>query len=272
MKRLYRSVAFGVCLGLMSFSALMSGCASTGGAAGGVSTKIVSKLPVYSGPQARIRLADFAIGPGASTLKDEAPDGPQTIAFSAEQQGQIVGGLKELLQQALFNTNRFQVLGREESYSSMKSEFAQGDERWVKKKDRVQKGNVLSPDLVIRGQITKWAPDAGGRNIGLGTIAGKFLDGGLRDMSVGSKKSEVGLILQIFDMKTQRMLGSVPATGVATKKSLSFGGLNLGSSTAQGGVFSEYKNTSMEDALAQAVIAAVDQLAVTIPKKYFKHS
>lgn len=269
MKRsLVRTVAaFGLsCV----FGALATGCATTGSATGSVDTAIASKLPSYAGPQARIRLADFKFDSGSSsqTLRVEGPDGSQTISFSTETQAQMAGGLKELLKLALLNTNRFQVLGREESFSTMKSEHSEGEDGWIEEGQEIKKGKVVGPDLVINASITKWAPDAGGRNVGLGGIAPGILGG----LSVGGKKSEVGLILEVYDIRTQVLLASIPAKGVATKRTFGLGGLGWGSGGALGGVFSQYANTPMEDAIAQAVVAAADELALRVPQKYFSHS
>lgn len=250
-------------------AALMSGCAGTSKATGSIDETQKSKLPSYDGPRARIRLAEFRMegSSGTSTYKVDGPDGEQTVTWSVETQNELTGGLKEMLKHALMETDRFVVLSREEAYSGMKSEHAEGEDGWVQSEDQIEKGQVIGPDLIINGKITKWAPDASGKNVGLGGLTGGLLGG----MSVGSKKSEVGMMLEIVDIRTQEVLATIPAKGTASKSNLGFGGLGWGSSAIVGGIFSQYENTPMEDAIAQAIIAAADGLALRVPQKYFKY-
>lgn len=255
---------------LLLSASFAGGCATTGAATGSVDETIQSKLGPYNGPRARIRLAEFRWeGPSGSSgsIKVKGPEGEYEISV-VEAQEQVATGLQEMLKLALFKTNRFYVLGREESFSGMKDEYGEAQDGWIEEGDEIEKGQVVGPDLIVNAKITKWAPDASGRNIGLGGIAPGILGG----LSFGKKKSEVGLIVEVYDIRNQILLASVPVKGAASKSSMGFGGIGWGAGGAAGGVMSSYANTPMEDAIAQAITAAADGLALQIPQSYFRHS
>lgn len=245
------------------------GCATMGGSSASVDTSVQSQLPPYNGPRARIRLAEFSLDAGGqSSMTINGPDGSQKITFSTEQRSQLTSGLKSLLKGSLLRTNRFYVLGREESFSTMKQEYSEGQEGWVQEEDQIEKGRVIGPDLVIKMKVTKWAPDAGGRSLGAGALLGGLLGG----VKLNSKRSEVGLVVDVYDIRTSVLLASVNAEGVAQKKGIGLGGLGFGGGAALGGIFSQYENTPMEDAIAKAIQVATDNIALQVPQKYFRHS
>lgn len=248
------------------------GCATTGGSSASIDTTVRSTLPPYDGPRARVRLAEFKVGPssgGRSEIRVKGPDGEeQTVTWNVEAQNQVLGGLKELLKGAMLETGRFEVLGREETFTAMKDEYAEGQDGWVQEREEIRKGQVVGPDLIVNAVVTKWAPNTSGRSVGLGALAGGLLGG----VKVGSRKSEVGLTLEIYDVRTQVLLASVRAEGVASSKSLGLGGVGWGGGGAAGGVLSEYADTPMEDAIAKAIQAAADGVARKVPSRYLKHT
>lgn len=190
-----------------------------------------ASLPAYSGPKARISVADFDVKTTKAT-------------------GEIGSGLREMLVTALINSNRFSVVERKAQATVMQDE-------------------ELSADLIITATISEFEPQAsGGRaGVGGGGGAGSGVLGGLLGASLN--KAHMVLDIRIGDASTSEVLAARPVQGQASDVSGVIKGGFFGSLGLAAGL-SAYANTPMEKAIRICIIEAVRYISQAIPANYYK--
>lgn len=190
-----------------------------------------ASLPAYSGPKARISVADFDV---------------KTIKAT----GEIGSGLREMLVTALINNNRFSVVERKAQAAVIQDE-------------------ELSADLIITATISEFEPQAsGGRaGVGGGGGAGSGALGGL--LGAALNKAHMVLDIRIVDTSTSEVLAARPIQGQASDVAGVIKGGFLGSLGLAAGL-SAYANTPMEKAIRICIIEAVRYISQTIPGNYYK--
>lgn len=188
-------------------------------------------LPAYSGPKARIVVADFDVKTTKAT-------------------GETGSGLREMLVTALINSNRFSVVERKVQAAVMQDE-------------------ELSADLIITATISEFEPQAsGGRaGVGGGGGAGSGVLGGL--LGAALNKAHMVLDIRIVDTSTSEVLAARPVQGQASDVAGVIKGGFLGSLGLAAGL-SAYANTPMEKAIRICIIEAVRYISQTIPANYYK--
>lgn len=190
-----------------------------------------ASLPAYSGPKARISVADFDVKTTKAT-------------------GEIGSGLREMLIAALINSNRFSVVERKAQAAVMQDE-------------------ELSADLIITVTISAFEPQAsGGRaGVGGGGGAGSGVLGGL--LGAAFNKAHMVLDIRIGDASTSEVLAARPVQGQASDVAGVIKGGFLGSLGLAAGL-SAYANTPMEKAIRICIIEAVRYISQAIPANYYK--
>ncbi|MDD5730067.1 MAG: CsgG/HfaB family protein [Candidatus Omnitrophica bacterium] len=207
-------------------------------------------LPPYSGPRARIAVADFDVK-------------------AAKAYGQIGSGLREMLVTALVNSNRFRVVERQALQAIMKEQelsvsgaaaTGTGPER----------GKIQTADLIVSAAVTEFEPQASGGSAGIGGGGGigSGLLGGLLGASLN--KAHMALDLRIIDASTSEILASTRVQGQASDVSGAIGAGFFGG-WALGAGLSGYANTPMEKAIRICIIEAVRYISQTIPANYYKY-
>ncbi len=210
----------------------------------------VEQLPPYSGPKARIAVADFDVKAAKAT-------------------GEIGSGLRDMLVTALVNSNRFRVVERQVLDAVMKEqELAVSGA--ASSDSRVRTGAIKTADLVITAAVTEFEPQASGGagGIGAGGSIGSKILGGL--LSGAMNKAHMALDLRIIDTSTSEVIAATRVEGSASDVS---GGIMAGlfGGWGMGGGLSMYKNTPMEKAIRVCIIKAVNYIAQTIPPSYYKY-
>jgi len=190
-----------------------------------------ASLPAYSGPKARISVADFDVKTTKAT-------------------GEIGSGLREMLVTALINSSRFSVVERKAVAAVMQDEG-------------------LSADLIITATISGFEPQAsGGRaGVGGGGGAGSGVLGGL--LGAALNKAHMVLDIRIVDTSTSEVLAARPVQGQASDVAGVIKGGFLGSLGLAAGL-SAYANTPMEKAIRICIIEAVRYISQAIPANYYK--
>ncbi len=207
-------------------------------------------LPPYSGPKARIAVADFDVKAAKATF-------------------QIGSGLREMLVTALVNSSRFSVVERQALGAVMQEQelsVSGAGQSGVGPK----RGNIKTADLVITAAVTEFEPQAsGGRaGIGGGGGVGSGVLGGLLGASLN--KAHMALDIRVIDTSTSEVLAATRVQGQASDVA---GGLMAGffGGWALGGGLSAYANTPMEKAIRICIIESVRYLAQVIPANYYKY-
>ena len=206
-------------------------------------------LPAYSGPKARIAVADFDVKAAQAT-------------------GEIGTGLREMLVTALMNSNRFSVLERQALSAVMQEQELSAS--GAAQPGGPQRGQLKTADIIVTAAVTEFEPHvSGGRaGIGGGGPIGSGILGGLIGGSLN--KSHMALDLRIVDTSTSEVLASTRVQGQASDVA---GGIMAGflGSWGLGAGLSGYANTPMEKAIRICIIEAVRYIAQVVPPAYYKY-
>jgi curli biogenesis system outer membrane secretion channel CsgG len=223
-------------------------------------------LPPYSGPKAKVAVADFEWkvgGSGSKTTITGAGGKPITITHS-RQQGYTTG-LRDMLTTAMVQTSRFRVLERQ-NIGSLKQEMALSDQGYTDKSG-VKKGAIKGADLLIMGAVTGWDPGSSGVGGGLG---GGTL-GKLAGVMGSMKKSKMAMDIRLVDTSTSEVLSATRVEGEAKEVNLgALAGVAGGSGALAGGL-GGYAKTPMEKAIRTCIYNAVKYISENTPQEYMKH-
>jgi curli biogenesis system outer membrane secretion channel CsgG len=207
-------------------------------------------LPPYSGPKARIAVADFEVKAARATYE-------------------IGSGLREMLVTALINSNRFSVLERQ-ALSAVMQEQELSASGAAQPGSGPQRGNIKTADLIITAAVTEFEPQASGGRAGIG--GGGGVGSGVLGALIGGalNKAHMALDIRIVDASTSEVLTATRVQGQASDIS---GGIMAGflGSWGLGAGLSAYANTPMEKAIRVCIIEAVRYISQTIPANFYKY-
>jgi len=208
-------------------------------------------LPPYSGPKARIAVADFDVKAAKAT-------------------GEIGSGLREMLVTALINSNRFSVVERQVLSALMQEQELSASGAAQTGAGGPQRGKIKTADLIITAAVTEFEPQASGGKAGIGGGGGvgSGVLGGL--LGAALNKAHMALDIRIVDTSTSEVLAATRVQGQASDVA---GGIMAGflGSWGLGGGLSAYANTPMEKAIRICIIEAVRYVSQTIPANYYKY-
>ncbi|MFH1889189.1 MAG: CsgG/HfaB family protein [Candidatus Omnitrophota bacterium] len=211
----------------------------------------VAPIPPYSGPKARIAVADFDVKAAKATHE-------------------IGSGLREMLVTALVNSNRFSVVERQALAAVMQEQELSASGAAQPDSGGPQRGKIKTADLIITAAVTEFEPQAsGGRaGIGGGGGVGSGILGGL--LGGALNKAHMALDLRIVDTSTSEVLPAMRVQGQASDVA---GGIMSGffGNWGLGIGLSAYANTPMEKAIRVCIINAVRDISQTIPASYYKY-
>jgi curli biogenesis system outer membrane secretion channel CsgG len=211
----------------------------------------VAPLPPYSGPKARIAVADFDVKAAKAT-------------------GEIGTGLREMLLTAMVNSNRFSVLERQQLSAVMQEQELSASGAAQQGAGGPQRGKIKTADLIVTAAVTEFEPAASGGSAGIGGGGGvaSGVLGGL--LGAAMNKSHMAMDIRIVDTSTSEVLASTRVQGQASDVA---GGFMMGfmGSWALGGGLGAYANTPMEKAIRICIIEAVRYIAQVIPANYYKY-
>ena len=213
-------------------------------------------------------------GPDMATAQQEAYNGPKArIAVSRFSDktgkgwwtGEIGDGMAEMMATALFNTNRFIVLERQQ-ISDVLAEQDLGAAGRVNQETAAPIGQIEGAELLITGAVTGYEPGASGYFGGIG--------GGKKDIAGGVlaalKGSYIAIDVRVIDTKTSRILSAVTVEGTASDLEgligMAIGKVGLG--TGLGG----WAKTPMEKALRLCIQEAVNFIVSKTPAEYYHYN
>ena len=212
-----------------------------------------SPLPPYSGPKARIAVADFDVKAAKATFE-------------------IGSGLREMLITALMNSDRFSVLERQALSAVMQEQelSASGAAQAGVNVGGAQRGKIKTADIIVTAAVTEFEPNASGGAAGIGGGGGvaSGILGGLLGASMN--KAHMAMDLRIVDTSTSEVLAATRVQGQATDVA---GGFAMGfmGGWGLGGGLGAYANTPMEKAIRVCIIEAVRYISQKIPAQYYKY-
>lgn len=207
----------------------------------------------YDGPKARIAVGEF---------QDKTAKGGWTggwLGMFGMNFKQIGDGMQDMLTTALFNTNHYIVLEREQLGEVLKEQDLAATGR-IKKGTEAPTGEIYGAELLITAAITEF--EGGAKGIGGGTkVLGVTVGGGV-------KKAHIAMDIRIIDTKTSQIVAATSVEGSATNFAL--GGLtNIGGSlpVALGG----FSKTPTEKAIRVCIQKAVEYIVSQTPADYYRH-
>ncbi len=208
--------------------------------------------PPYSGPKARIAVADFDVKAAKAT-------------------GEIGTGLRDMMVTALVNSNRFSVVERQVLSAVMKEQELAASGAAAQGAGGAQRGQIKTADLIITAAVTEFEPQASGGagGIGGGGGVGSGILGGL--LGAAFNKAHMALDIRIIDASTSEVLAATRVQGQASDVA---GGFMAGffGGWALGGGLTVYANTPMEKAIRICIIEAIRYVSQTIPPNYYKYT
>ena len=264
--------------GLVLAMLVLAGCATTAEVTkGGGATIGEAQAEKYDGPKARITVGAIVDKTGSADKKGSLryqlgvlrrrSSSPES--FQSEN---VVGGIRDLVTTALFQSNRFVVLERETiSDALVEQEFSASGR--VGEASRIPIGQVEGAELLVVGALTGFdAAAAGGGGFPVPIPINRGRDVMVLDVEI--RKSHVAMDLRVIDVRTGRIVSTVAVEGSARK----FGaGLSGFARTRHGGmvriptVLRGFANTPVEKAISEMVDAAVTHIVEKTPPVYFHH-
>lgn len=241
-------------LAAASLAFLLVSCAPTATVTSGEGPTIAeAQAEEYNGPKARLAVGEFK----DKTAKGEGATG--WFGLYGIHFKEIGEGMRDMLTTALFNTNRFIVLEREQLDEVLKEQDLAAAGR-VKKETAAPTGEIYGADLIITAAVTEF--EGGAKGVGGGTrVLGVTVGGGL-------KKAHVAIDIRIIDAKTSQIVSAATVQGSAT----SFG---AGGATTIGGrlpvALGGFSKTPTEQAIRVCIQEAVKHIVSKTPAKYYRH-
>jgi len=246
-----------VCAVLLILSAFLAGCEiiqqtiappKATVTSGGGPDMASAQAESYNGPKARIAVSRFS---------DKTAKGWWT--------GEIGDGMAEMMATALFNTNRFIVLERQQ-IGDVLAEQDLGAGGRVQQETSAPIGQIEGAELLITGAVTGYEPGASGYFGGIG--------GGKKDIAGGViaalKGSYIAIDVRVIDTKTSRILSAATVEGTASDIEgligMAIGKIGLG--TGLGG----WSKTPMEKALRLCIQESVNFIVSKTPAQYYHYS
>jgi len=247
MRRLLFFILYGF---LMMAAASFIGCATTKPTAKITPAAGAAGFPPYSGPKARIVVADFEVKASKAT-------------------GEIGAGLREMLVTALMNSNRFSVLERQALGAVMREQELSASGA-AQPGTEVPRGQIKTADLIVTAAVTEFEPQASGgvAGVGGGGGVGSGILGGI--LGAALTKAHMALDIRIVDSSTSEVVEATRVQGEASDIAGGFmtgfiGGWGLGAGLGA------YSNTPMEKAIRICIIEAVRHISDKIPQDYYKY-
>jgi curli biogenesis system outer membrane secretion channel CsgG len=206
----------------------------------------------YDGPKARIAVSQF---------KDKTGKGWWT--------GAIGDGMADMLATALFHSNRYIVLERQQ-VSDVLREQDLGAAGRIKKGTEAAIGEIEGAELLVTGAVTEFegaASGVGGGIGGIGGTAGRILGG----IAGGLRKAHMAIDLRVIDTKTSRIVAATSVQGEATDFALGGALAGAGGGGALGGALGGWSKTPTEKALRICIQEAVNFIVSKTPAVYYRH-
>ena len=253
----------------------LGGCASTYKVTGGEKGASIAaaQAEAYDGPKARITVGNIidksgdagkrslSYQLGAMNRLSKIGDTPDTAS--------VTSGIRDMLTTALFNSNRFIVLERENIKDVLVEQDFSATGR-VGDASKLPMGDVEGAELLVIGAITGFDAGIGGGALPIPIPIGR--NGDFTTLNLAFKRGFVSMDLRVIDVKTARVVSTIAVEGKATKFGAGVGGLTR---TRNSGyinlpvVLSGFSNTPVEKAINKMVDAAVDFLLTKTPETYF---
>lgn len=212
------------------------------------------KWPAYQGPKARVAVSKVDNRSSMSSYNYNSSSGYSSdISFAY--QTVPVNGIEAMITDVMHRTGRFRMVERQ-AIGNVLQEQDFGASGRVAQPSAAKMGNVLGAEYLIEVVITGYEPGTSGSNVNVGALAsGTKLGGLLGGVSVGSRRSSIGMNFRLIDATTSEVVFTNQVEREITESGLSLGAGGYSSSGALGGFISQYSKTP----IGQAVTASINE-------------
>jgi curli biogenesis system outer membrane secretion channel CsgG len=199
----------------------------------------------YTGPRANIAVGDFAVkARGATTY--------------------IGDGLREMLETALFESLRFNVLDRLDPKGLTAEQMLSYSK--MARKDSKKLGRQMEvAELIMYGTVTEFQAEASGAGVKA------EMPGLPARASADVKNAHMAIDIRIVDTASGRLVAARRIAGSALSGQAVAGTTLGGGKTEMPISLGAYKNTSMELAIRDCIYRSVIYSTEAVPVGYFKH-
>jgi curli biogenesis system outer membrane secretion channel CsgG len=155
-------------------------------------------------------------------------------------------GLAEMFITEIGKMKKFDVL-ESTALENLKDEIKLGDDGFVGKDEKVEKGGWAGADYMFRGKVTRFG--AKSQSVGLGG----FAPGGLGNLGLKQNKTDVQIDWRLVDVTTRKIVKTGKATAAETGV-----GFNVGVAVGGAGGNIGFNNKEfMDSALGKATVKAL---------------
>jgi len=178
--------------------------------------------------------------------------------------------MADQLTTALFNTNRFIVLERQ-TLQDVLQEQDLGASGRVRRSTAAPIGNIEGAELLVTGAVTEFEGNASGGGGSLG--GGLFGDAGriIGSLARAYSSAHMAIDIRVVDAATSRIVAATSVEGTATDVDMGAALLGATGGGALRGTLSSWKNTPIEKALRECIVAAVNFISSKTPSTFYRH-
>ena len=253
---------------------VLTGCVAAAmllGPAGGAQAQLIGPKATVTSPE----------GKSIEEAQQEAYDGPRArIAVSRFTDktgkgwwtGAIGDGMADMMATALFHSNRYIVLERQQLGDVLKEQDLATGGR-IKKGTEAPTGEIEGAELLITGAVTEFEGAQSGVGGGLGGLGGAFGTGGriVGGILGGIKNAHMAIDVRVIDTKTSRIVAAASVEGKATDFALGGALAGAGGGGALGGALGGWSKTPTEKALRICIQEAIKFVVSKTPQTYYRH-
>lgn len=253
------------CLPALLAALVLCGCASSPKVvSGGGGASITQTQALASNALPRIAVGNIIDKTGV--LEEKSVTRQLTLLNAQRKSGDpltsdgLLHGVRDMLTTALFGSNKFIVLERDDINDVMvEQEFSQSGR--VGDATKIPMGKLEGAQLLVVGAITSFDAGVGGGAIPIPIPLSRNGDFGV--LNVSAKRGYVAMDLRIIDVATGRVLNTTAVEGKNWNFGANFTGIFgwRGGGIALPGLLKYFSNTPVEQALQKMVTAAVDKIA-----------
>jgi len=256
---------------------LLGGCAGSAKVVegGGESISAVQG-EAYNGPKARVvvgRIIDKSGSAGKRSLDYQLGQLMRTDTINT---GDVLGGIRDMLTGAMFNTGRFILLDREMLDDMLvEQEFNAQHETGTTSAlpTSARPATLEGADLLVVGALTSFDAGASG-GIALPIpipLNSRNHDFGILNLQM--RTASASLDIRVIDVKTGRVVSTVAVEGSARKFGAGLTGFFRpgGGYVRLPGLLSVFENTPVEKALRDMVQQAAQHIASKTPETFFRY-
>lgn len=199
----------------------------------------------YMGARANIAVGDFTVKASGAT-------------------NYIGDGLREMLESALFESLRFNVLDRMDP-QGLKAEQQLSYSKMAKRDSRKLGAQMEVAELMFYGTVTEFESDASGA--GISASAPRIP----ASASAGGKNAHMAIDIRVVDVASGRVVAAKRISGSAASYKATAG---TAFDTGQGPIpvsLGAYTNTPMELAIRDCIYRSVIYVCHGLPRNYFRH-